>query len=113
MPGASDQALGNIKNNLVVYNGAVTFPTLATNASGTSTLTINGVLPLDLIGWNMQAPPAHLILDNAYVSSANTVTLTWSSDATGITGATVAVLFTVDRPTNANLGASALPTAIV
>jgi len=113
MPGASDIAYGNEKMAMVVYLPSVTFPTLAANASATSTVTLPGALPLDCIGWNMQAPAAHLVIDNIYVSSANTLTVLWGTDGTGVTGATVAVLLTVERATNANLGTSVLPSAIV
>ena len=113
MPGASDLAYGNEKLAMVVYLPSVTFPTLGANASATSTVTLPGALPLDCIGWNMQAPPAHLVIDNIYVSSANTLTVLWGTDSTGVTGATVAVLLTVERASNANLGTSALPNALV
>jgi hypothetical protein len=113
MPGSSDIARGNEVLNYMFYLPSVTFPTLAANASGTSTVTLQGVLPLDLIGWNLQAPPAHLVLDNIYVSSANTLTLLWSSDSTGISTATVAVLGSVERATNAPLGTAGLPGAVV
>lgn len=113
MPGGSRIQIGNEVLDQVIYNGAVTFPTLAANASSTTTLTIPGVQPLDLVSWNMQAPPAHLVIDNIYVSAPNTLTILWGTDGTGVTGATVAVLFSICRPENANLGASALPNALV
>jgi hypothetical protein len=114
MPGASDVAYGNEKMAMVVYLSGVTFPTLGANASSSTTVTLPGVLPLDCIGWNMQAPPAHLVIDNIYVSSANTLTILWGTDGTGVTGASnLNVLFTVERATNANLGTGSLPGAIV
>ena len=113
MPGSSDIAYGNEKLDMVFYNGAVTYPTLAASASSANTLTVQGVLPLDCITWNMQSPPLHLVIDNMFVSSANTITILWGTDSTGISTGTVAVLFELVRPTNANLGTSALPTAIV
>src|ERR1700740_1345617 len=108
MPGSSDIARGNEALNVLTYTAAVTFPTLGANASATSTLTIPGVQSLDCIGWNMQSPPAHLVIDNIYVSAANTVTILWGTDATGISGATVAVLFSVERASNAVMGSAAL-----
>ena len=113
MPGANDIAYGNEKLSMLVYNSVVAFPTLGANASATNTLTIPGVLPLDLVSWNVQAPPAHLVVDNMYVSSANTITILWGTDSTGITGSTVAMLLEIVRATNANLGTSALPSAVV
>jgi hypothetical protein len=108
-----DLPYGNEKMSVLLYLSAVTYPTLAANASATSTLTVPGVLPLDCLSWNMQSPPAHLVVDNMYVSSANTVTVLWGTDATGISTGTVAMVMDVVRATNANLGSSALPSAIV
>lgn len=114
MPGASDIAIGNQKNSWQLYLANVTFPTLTTNASAVTSVTLNGTLPLDMVSWNIQAGPAHLQIDNIYVSAANTLSITWGTDASGVTGAaTLNVLFTVERATNGNLGVSALPGAIV
>lgn len=105
--------LGNEIFAQACYLPSVTFPTLAANASGANTVAVAGVQSGDIIGWNMVSPPAHLILDNAYVSAPGVITLTWSSDATGIASATVAVLFEIVRPENASLGLSALPTNVL
>ena len=113
MPGGSDVAYGNEKNVFMIYLPSVTFPTLTTSASSSTSVTLPGVLPLDAVGWNIQNPPAHLAIDNIYVSAPNTLSILWATDLTGVTGATCAILFTVERATNANLGASALPNAIV
>lgn len=113
MPGASDVQYGNEKFDIMLYIPSVTYPTLAANANGTNTLTVPGVLPLDCVSYNMVNPPAHLFLDNMYVSAANTITNLWSTDATGISTGTLALSLTVTRATNANLGASALPAAII
>lgn len=113
MPGGSRFQQGNEIMDQVVYVASMTFPTLAANASSTTAVTLPGVLPGDLISWNMQAPPAHLTIDNIYISTPGTMQVQWGTDATGVTGATVAVLLSVCRPENANLGLSSLPTAIV
>jgi hypothetical protein len=113
MPGASDVAYGNEKLDAIYYLPSVTFPTLGASASASNTATLNGALPGDFISWSMQAPPAHIFLENIYVSSANTISLLWTTDASGISTGTVAVVFEVVRATNANLGLSALPSAIV
>lgn len=112
MPGGTRSQLGNELFAQAVYNPAVTFPTLAANATGSNTTTLKGVLAGDIIGWNMQAPPLHLVLDNVYVSAPDTLTILWSSDATGISTGSVAVLFEITRPENAVLGLSTLPSAI-
>jgi hypothetical protein len=103
MPGESVLAYGNeALDTLTYFSANVTYPTLAANASNTNTLTVPGVQPGDFISCSMQTPPAHLFLDNAYVSAANTVTITWSTDGTGITGAsTLSILLNIvrsDRP---------------
>jgi hypothetical protein len=112
MPGGTRSQLGNELFSQDLYLPAVTYPTLATNASGTNTAIVNGVLPGDSIGWNMQAPPAHLVLDNIYVSAANTLTILWSSDVTGISTGTVPLLLQVARPENASMGLASLPSSI-
>lgn len=109
MPGKSNVSLGNLGSESIIYQAAVTFPTLAANASSTNTVTITGVRSLDMITCSMVAPPAHLFLDNAYVSANDTVTLTWSTDGTGVTGSTVQVQFNIARVDGANLGTSAFP----
>jgi len=113
MPGKSMPALGNEILDAVAYLPSVTFPTLAANASADTTVTLPGVLPLDCISWNMQAPPSHLTIDNIYVSALNTLTIRWGTDATGISTSTVAVLFEIVRADGANLGTQALPGALV
>lgn len=112
MPGGTRAQLGNELFAQALYLPAVTFPTLTANQSSTNTFTIPGVLPLDLLSWNLQSPPAHIVLDNAYVSAANTITLLWSTDGTGVTGATVPILMEITRPENASLGSAALPTTV-
>ena len=114
MPGASDVQYGNEKFDLVLNFNNVTFPTLAANASSTNTLSVPGCLPLDVCTMTMIAPPAHLFLDNCYVSAAGVLTITWSTDGTGVTGASnLQLIGTITRATNANLGTSVLPSAIV
>jgi len=113
MPGKSMPAIGNELIDGCCYLPAVTFPTLAANASADTVVTLNGVLPLDCISWNMQAPPAHLTIDNIYVSAPNSLTIRWGTDATGISTSTVAVLFEIIRVDGANLGVQAIPSALV
>lgn len=112
MAGGSTPCLGNEAFENMVYQAAVTYPTLATNASGANTATVKGVLPGDLVSWNMQGPPAHLVLDNVYVSAADTLSFVWSSDSTGISTGSVAVLFSVARPANGSLGITNLPSSV-
>lgn len=100
MPGGTRNQLGNELFAQTLYLPAVTFPTLGANASSDNTFSVPGVLPGDLISWNVQAPPAHLVLDNVHVSAADTIKLRWGTDATGISTSTVAILLEVTRPEN-------------
>lgn len=109
MPTGTRPQIGNAVGDWAIYVASVTYPTMAANAQGSNTLTVKGALVGDLFSWNMQAPPAHLALDNVYVSAVDTLTILWSTDATGISTGSVAVLFEVIRPENASLGISALP----
>jgi hypothetical protein len=112
MPTGTRDQIGNEIFEQVIYVPSVTYPTLGANASGTNTITILGVQSGDQISWNLQAPPAHIFLENAYASAINTVTLSWTTDSTGITGATMGVTFSITRPENAILGLSFLPTNV-
>lgn len=112
MPAKSLISFGNLILDTMLYEAAVTFPTMATNAQGTSTLAVPGVQFGDLISWNLINPPLHLALDNISVAN-NLLTLTWSTDATGISTATVALLLGLQRADAVNLGLNALPAALV
>ncbi len=112
MPGGTRACLGNEQFEQMLYQASVTYPTLGANASGSNTATVKGVLSGDLVSWNMQNPPAHLVLDNIYVSANDTLTLLWSSDATGISTGTVAILIGVARAENQSLGITNLPSQL-
>lgn len=113
MPTGTRDQIGNEIFEQAIYVPSVPFPTLAANASNTSTLAVAGALPGDVIGWNLQSPPAHIFLENAYVSAAGVLTLSWTTDSTGVTGSSVGVLFAVTRPENASMGLAALPPNVV
>lgn len=112
MPGATRSTIGNILFEGAYYVAAVTYPTIATNAQGSNTLPFAGCLVGDILICNMQAPPAHLVLDNAYVSAPGVVTILWSTDVTGISTGTVPVLIRLARPENASQGVAALPSSV-
>jgi len=113
MPGGSNPCLGNELFEQMLYLPSIAFPTLSANASADNTATVNGVLPGDLISWNLQAPPSHLVLDNVYVSAANTLSFRWSTDATGVTGANVAILLAIARSQYSSQGVNVLPNQLV
>jgi hypothetical protein len=113
MPGATRATSGNeLFDQIILIN--FTYPTLGANANATNTNAVLGVQPYDGMSFNLIAPPAHLFLDNCYVSANNVVTCLWSTDATGISTGSVQVLLQVVRPENATslpLGA-ALPNIV-
>lgn len=112
MPGGTRSQLGNELFGQALYVPAVTYPTLAANASSDNTLTVKGVLSGDLISWNIQAPPQHLQIDNIYISAPDTLTIRWGTDATGISTGSVALLLEVTRPENGSLGITNLPNSL-
>jgi hypothetical protein len=114
MPGKTMNAVGNELFDSTVLLQNVTFPTLAANASSDTSVTCVGVLPFDAISWNMQSPPAHLVIDNIYVSAKDTLSIRWGTDGTGVTGASnLSILLEVVRTDGGNLGASGIPGAFV
>lgn len=115
MPGSTRYQQGNEIFDILLYLPSVTFPTLGANASATNTLSVPGVQQYDLLSWNMQAPPAHLTVDNMYVSANGVITILWGTDSTGITGSTVGVVLSVCRAENAASlpGGAALPNSIL
>lgn len=112
MPAGNRSQLGNELFAQAIYLPAVTYPTLGANSSGGNTYTLQGVLIGDLISYNLQNPPAHLVLANIYVSAPNTLSLVWSSDSTGISTGSVAMVIDVTRAENASLGLTALPSVL-
>ena len=114
MPAPSQLAYGNEIIDTLLYVPVVSYPSLAANTSTTTTLTIPGILPLDFLSWSMQNPPAHIFLENIYVSAVNTAILTWTTDSTGSGGGgNMAVMFEVVRGMNAPLGTAGFPAALV
>ncbi len=109
MPTGTRPQIGNVIFDSICYWPNVTFPTLAANVSTANTYAVAGIQVGDLLSWNIISPPAHLQVDNMYVSAAGTVTILWGTDSTGITGATTNLLVEVMRPENGSLGLTALP----
>lgn len=112
MPGGTRPVLGNVLYGQHLYLPAVTYPTLATNASGTNTASVPGLIPGQLLIPQIQAPPAHLFLQNAYVSAPGVVTFGWDTDATGISTGSVAILLRVEGAENLSNGISTLPSSL-
>ncbi len=88
MPGASDISRGNLILDTELYV-TITPPATITTATQTqTTTTIPGLVIGDLISWNMLTLPNALIsVTNMYVSAANTLTSTWSSEGATVTNA--------------------------
>lgn len=112
MPGSRVQ-IGNEIFDQMLYIAAVPTPNLGASATANTTLTVNGVLPNDLVSWNVQGPVAHVALDNIYVSSANTLTLQWSGDGTGASPSTCNLILSVTRCENAAFGTAGFPSSLV
>jgi hypothetical protein len=112
MPGGTVSASGNEGFDGLVYVASVTYPTIAASASGTNTLAIPNVQNLDFVTANIQAPPAHIFLENIYVSAPGVVTLSWTTDATGISTGTIAIMFNITRGDRAPFGTSGFPTGV-
>lgn len=113
MPTGTRPQIGNVIFDSVLYLPNVTFPTLGAGASGSNTMTLLGALVGDLLSWNLITPPAHLQIDNMYVSAPGVVTILWGTDATGISTATANILLELMRPENASLGLTALPANVL
>lgn len=113
MPAKSGLSYGNLSIDTMLYLPSVTYPTLGANASGSNTFPVPGVQPLDMFSWNMQNPPAHLVLDNICCLAPGVITILWSTDATGISTGSVAVLLDLSRVDGANLGTQVIPSALV
>ncbi len=113
MPGKAIYSLGNLILDTAVYLPAAAYPTIAASGIGTTTITIPGVQPLDIISWSVQGLPAHLALENVYVSALNTAVFTWSTDTSGISAGTVPIMLEITRADGANLGTSVLPQIII
>ena len=111
MPGTRAQ-LGNELFGQIIYIAAVTYPTLGANGSADNTLTVPGVLIGDMISWNVQALPSHLVINNVYASASNTLTIRWGTDATGISTGSIGVVFEILRAENQSLGLAGLPTSL-
>jgi hypothetical protein len=109
MPTGTRAQLGNAIFDMVIYVPSVTYPTIAASLFATNTVTIPGLVVGDVVSFNVQGLPAHLALENAYVSAANTLTMTWSTDSSGISTGSCAILFEIIRPENETLGLSFLP----
>jgi hypothetical protein len=110
MPAKFIQAAGNELIDTVIYVAAFPYPIVGANTITTNTVTVLGLQVLDCVSWSVQGLPAHLALENLWVSSANTLTVTWSADSTGVgTAGTVPILMEVVRVDGANLGASVIP----
>jgi len=112
MPGKFIISGGNLILDTVIYLPAVAYPTIAAGGISTTTITILGVQPLDLISYSAQGLPLHLALENVYVSAANTAIFTWSTDSSGISAGTVPILLEISRVDGANLGTSIFPQTI-
>jgi hypothetical protein len=116
MPAGTRAQLGNLLFEQALYFPALVPPGTITTAVVTpQNVTVIGVLPGDLVSWNLIAPTdVKLSIANMYVSAANTLVIGWSTEGATISGAAAQqILLSVARPENASLGLTALPANVV
>ena len=100
MPVSSTIPRGNEQFDTVLYLPTVTIPNCNANTATNQTVTVLGVQLGDMISWNqISGFVTALLVDNIYVSSANTLTFTWTNNTVGnLTGnGTAAFLIGVVR----------------
>lgn len=112
MPGGTRNVIGNVLYGQHLYLPAVTYPTLASNVSGTNTAAVPGLIPGQLLMCQMQGPSGHIFLENAYVSAPGVVTFSWTTDTTGVSTGTVPVLMKVEGAENLSNGVASLPSSL-
>jgi len=115
MPGSSTVMRGNSQFCMNLYIPLVTVPNLAANVTATQVVTVQGVVPGDVLVWNQQGTVAGISVENAFVSALNTVTFLWSNTTIAAVNGTPpqAFMIQVTRPENLTGGLSSLPSAIV
>jgi hypothetical protein len=90
MPGPTSAiASGNQLFDILIYIPALLPPaTITTATQTTTTTTVPGLAIGDFVSWNMLTLPNALIsVTNMYVSAANTLTSTWSTEGATVNGA--------------------------
>src|ERR1700749_1812230 len=100
MPGSA-VAGGNELFDTLIYVTITPPATITTATTTTTTTTVNGVVVGDLLSWNQVVPSLNALISvtNMYVSAANTVTSTWSTEGATVNGAAaLQFLISVIRP---------------
>jgi hypothetical protein len=88
MPGASAVASGNELLDTMLYVTITPPATITTAVLTQQNVTINGLALGDCISWNMLTFTSTLIsVTNMYVSAANTLTITWSTEGATVSNA--------------------------
>jgi hypothetical protein len=99
---------------MIINVPLVTVPNLAANSTASQVITVQGLLPGDVITWNQQSVVAGISVENAFVSAINTLTMLWSNTTVAAVNGTApqSFLFIVQRPEMSG-GVSSLPSAVV
>lgn len=113
MPGKTAVTYGNEIFDGLLFLPSVPVPAVSSGALGTNTVNVPGVLPFDLISWNLTAPPTNGAIDNIFVSAPNTLTILWSATGGALSAGNTPLLIEVIRADGYNLGAQAIPSALV
>jgi hypothetical protein len=103
MPGGSAVASGNELIDQLIYITVVPPAVITTATSTVGAVTVPGLVIGDLISWNQIGNTTGSVLltvANMYVSAANTLSVTWTTEGATVNNATAqAFLLEVVRPT--------------
>ena len=117
MPGGTTPQLGNIAMGQILYASLTPAATVTTNASITSTYTINGLVVGDCIDLYAQGVlTTYLVVGAVWVSAANTLSVQWvNSTSASSSSSPTAITFAmqVTRCQLSAYGVTNFPTAIV
>jgi hypothetical protein len=114
MPGGTTLQRGNILFEQALQL-TVTPPTITTGVITQQTVTVPGLVPGDIIDWNMLTFTSNLIsVTNMAVLASNTLTINWSTEGATVSGAAAQTFeLIVSRIENYSLvGFAGLPTSI-
>jgi hypothetical protein len=121
MPGSSTLQRGNELFAMILFVTVTPPASVVTATQTVGTATINGLQIGDLMSWNLTTASgstnynALLLIEGMYVSSANTLTISWSTTGATISGAgPQTILLEATRPENYPVtGLAGLPGSIV
>ena len=112
MPGASDISRGNLALDTALLVTITPAASVTTGASVTSTYSVIGIQPLDLIGFNPQGViTAPLSIGAVWVSAVNTLSVQWTNASAATSSASPAAVLCLLNVTRAS-NPSQIPSAL-